>query len=104
MVTDGEVPKNGTFMKLHTLIFFSLFIELSKKLSVIVCFYFKVDRLSFVILKKVLRWEHLRYILFPEIFGFLMKKTSLGVKFDSKLFKIAAVLCITEYIIRKRTL
>ena len=29
MVTDVEVPKNGTFMKMHTLIFFSLFIELS---------------------------------------------------------------------------
>ena len=27
-----------------------------------------------MISKKVLRWEHLRYILFPKIFGFLMKK------------------------------
>ena len=53
MVTDWEVPKNGTFMKMHTLIFFSLFIELSYKLSVILCLCFKVDRLSFVILKKV---------------------------------------------------
>ena len=54
MVTDGEVPKNGTFMKMHTLIFFSLFIELSLKLSVILCLCFNVDILSFVILKKSL--------------------------------------------------
>ena len=27
-----------------------------------------------------------------------MKKTSLGVKFDNKLFKIAAVLSVTAYI------
>ena len=41
-------------MKMHTLIFFSLFIELSLKLSVILCLCFNVDILSFVILKKSL--------------------------------------------------
>ena len=25
MATDGEVPKNGTFMKMHTLIFFLIY-------------------------------------------------------------------------------
>ena len=30
-----------------------------------------------------------------------MKKTCLGVKFDDKLFKIPAVLCVTIYIIEK---
>ena len=30
-----------------------------------------------------------------------MKKKSLGVLFDNKLFKIAAVLCVTAYIIKK---
>ena len=43
------------------------------------------------------------YFISKNIWIFEEKK-SLGVKFDNKLFKIAAVLCVTAYIIRKRTL
>ena len=43
-------------------------------------------------------------IFYFKIFRFLMTKKSLGVKFDNKLFQITAVMCVTAYIIRKKTL
>ena len=52
-------------------------------------------------LKKVLRWEHLRYILFPKIFGFLMKKTSLGVKLITNYSK-SQQFCVLLHILLEK--
>ena len=57
-----------------------------------------------MILKKFRDGSILDIFYLKKILGFLMKKTSLGVNFDNKLFKIAAVLYNTAYIIRIRTL